>query len=433
MFCFVLSLAYLFLFTQLAAQKKNWREYEAEAFAAYKAGNTVQFVENLRQALNLKPHHPRLMYNLALGLTKTDNRLEALRLLEGVSTTGMIFPVAQSPVFQTLKDSAAYKDRFEVIVQRFTRNAAATNNSTRALEIREKGLITESIAWDEQERVFYISSVHKRCIIKVQPDGSHTVFSQPQDSLWSVLGLKVDPKRRYLWACVAALPQMVGYDSTLKGKSILVRYDLRTGKVAQKYPAPSDKQPHTFGDLALHPDGRVYVSDSESPLIAMLAPGATTLTPWLVQDKTVFESLQGIDISPDGKTLFIADYSNGLFRCTLADKRLEPIAVPDFTVVAGIDGLYAAEGYLLAIQNGTNPHRIVRLRLNSTATRVETLDVLEANNPLFYEPTLGVQVGHDFYYIANSQWPLINEKGVLAPEEKLQNPLILKLQTMDRR
>jgi hypothetical protein len=72
-------------------------------------------------------------------------------------------------------------------------------------------------------------------------------------------------------------------------------------------------------------------------------------------------------------------------------------------------------------------HRIIRLHLKKDSRAVERLEVLEANNPLFDEPTLGVLVRDSFYYIANSQWGSVDEKGQLAPPEKLREPVILKV------
>ena len=32
-----------------------------------------------------------------------------------------------------------------------------------------------------------------------------------------------------------------------------------------------------------------------------------------------------------------------------------------------------------------------------------------------------------FYFIANSQWPLVDENGKLAADDKLQDPVVLKI------
>lgn len=98
----------------------------------------------------------------------------------------------------------------------------------------------------------------------------------------------------------------------------------------------------------------------------------------------------------------------------------------DFTIL-GIDGLYAYKDSLIAVQNGVNPQRVIRLSLNKDLTRFVSFETIEANNPEFDEPTLGVLVKNDFYFIANSQWGSIDDAGHLAPEEKLKDPVVLKV------
>ena len=63
--------------------------------------------------------------------------------------------------------------------------------------------------------------------------------------------------------------------------------------------------------------------------------------------------------------------------------------------------------------------RLVRITLDQNSSQVKQLEVLEANNSLFDEPTLAVLSGSTLFYIANSQWATIDDKGKLAPEEKL--------------
>ena len=56
------------------------------------------------------------------------------------------------------------------------------------------------------------------------------------------------------------------------------------------------------------------------------APGATQLEAWLKHDQ--FVSLQGLDFSADGKTLYVADYANGLWRVDLATRTPTLLAAP---------------------------------------------------------------------------------------------------------
>jgi hypothetical protein len=101
-----------------------------------------------------------------------------------------------------------------------------------------------------------------------------------------------------------------------------------------------------------------------------------------------FVSLQGLDFTHNQEQLFVADYSKGVFLVDLKTKAVKSIQ-SDFTIL-GIDGLYAYKNSLIAVQNGLNPQRVIRLSLNKDLTRFVSFETIEANNPEFDEPTLGV-------------------------------------------
>jgi hypothetical protein len=91
----------------------------------------------------------------------------------------------------------------------------------------------------------------------------------------------------------------------------------------------------------------------------------------------------------------------------------------------GIDGLYAWKGDLVATQNGTNPQRILRLRLNVERTRILRVEVLASAHPNWDEITLGEVVGHEFRFVANSHWSKFDAKSELPPAATLSPPVIM--------
>ena len=52
---------------------------------------------------------------------------------------------------------------------------------------------------------------------------------------------------------------------------------------------------------------------------------------------------------------------------------------------------------------------------------------LERAHPRHLEPTLGVLVGRELYYIANSQWELFGQDGRVARPDSLRQPVVLRL------
>ncbi|HEV7843738.1 MAG TPA: hypothetical protein VGO69_08565, partial [Pyrinomonadaceae bacterium] len=166
-------------------QPRDARYYTEQAIKAYQEKNYLAYLENMKLALALRPEHPRLMYNLASAHALVGNKREALAWLVRVAEMGLIYPAAKDTDFDSVKET----DEFKAILKKFEDNRAPLGRSTTAFTIREKGLITEGIAFDPSSETFYVSSVHKRKILSVGKDGAVKDFATERDGLWSVLGM----------------------------------------------------------------------------------------------------------------------------------------------------------------------------------------------------------------------------------------------------
>lgn len=122
----------------------------------------------------------------------------------------------------------------------------------------------------------------------------------------------------------------------------------------------------------------------------------------------VLSNPQGIVCYPGEQPLIVlADYAAGVFAFPLsASEELRELKGPKDDCLLGIDGLARHGDDLIAIQNGIGVHRVLRLRLDAKRERITEVEVLERNHPEHGEPTLGVIVGNDFYYVANAPWGL---------------------------
>ena len=58
---------------------------------------------------------------------------------------------------------------------------------------------------------------------------------------------------------------------------------------------------------------------------------------------------------------------------------------------------------MVAIQNGVVPERLIRMHLDVGLTKVDSWETIEANWPGLGDPTHGIVVGGQFYFIANSR------------------------------
>lgn len=405
------------VFAQTADQMRSAAEAEQAAVKAYRARENGEFLLQIAKANSDRPNHPRLIYNLAIAKTLNGLHTEALDLLERLAKMGLSYSFERNEDLKPLFEN----ERFKAIVSQIASNRIPINASEKIFEVDDKTLIAESVAFDPRSGSYFVGSVHRRKIIEIDRTGKQSEYSRPEDGLWSVLGLRVDTARGYLWAASSAVPQMTGFKESNKGRAGIFKYDLRTRKLLRAFLLPTGES-HLLGDLLVDGEGNVYATDSVSPNIYRIDLRKNEISLFLSSDR--FSSLQGLAFAKRNEELFVADYSKGVFRIDVATKAITQMKPADHVTLLGIDGLYYYRGQLIAIQNGVNPNRVVRFQLRGN--EITETRTLEANHPDFMEPTLGTLIGDELIYVANSQWPLVNEKAELTLE-KLRPPVVLRL------
>jgi len=399
----------------------TFEEHWKQATAAYRAKDHAAYLEHMLAAAKLRPDSLTVTYNLAGAQALAGHPKEALEQLGRLADKSVVFDVAADEDFASIRDS----DGFKSVLARFEKLEAPIGKSDVAFQLPQKDLITEGVAYDPATETFYVGSIHQRKIVSRGKDGSVKDFATAEDGLWSVFGMKVDAKRRTLWACTTATPQMVGFKKEDEGLSSVLRFDLASGELVKRYDLSNRPQAHWLGDLVVDSKGKVFITDSQAPgAVYAIFQKDGELVPWI--EPGPFRSPQGIDLSTDEKHVFVADYSIGILRFDTTSKQSVRVTGPADLVLAGIDGLYFHRGSLIAIQNGIRPHRVVRFHLNASQDRIERAEILEMNNPSFDEPTLGVLVVDRLYFVANSQWGRFDKDGTIFPMDKLHEPVILK-------
>ncbi|MEW6209657.1 MAG: hypothetical protein AB1631_14915 [Acidobacteriota bacterium] len=285
-------------------------------------------------------------------------------------------------------------------------DAPLTGRSKVAFTIPEKDLIPEGMAYDPVTKTFFVSSTYKRKIVSIDRNGRARNFtSEAEDGLLGVVGMKVDPGRRLLWA----ISSHAGLNMPMKnmveeeeGRSLVFKYDLTTGKLVKKYLLDNKPQKHFLNDLTINSAGDVLVTDTMGKAVYLISREKDELELFVKLD----HSPNGIDFSADEKKLLVAIYGgSGVGFIDIDTRRFSDIAMPAGESFAS-DGLYFWRGSLIAVQPGNGEKIIARYVLNQEMNRVERIEVIEATHPAFQQPTTGVIAGKDFYYIANSQLQL---------------------------
>jgi sugar lactone lactonase YvrE len=393
-----------------------------EAVRSYEAHDIPAFLRHATEAARLRPAHGGVIYALASAHALAGDTAGALATLRRFAALGHTADLDADADFEALRRLPAY----DSLRQTIGRNAAPLVRSRPAFTLAERDLLTEGIAYDPKSRTFFVGSVHRGKILRVDDRGRSTEFVPPGlAGFWAPLGMRVDPARRVLWVAATALPQTIGFDAADAGRSGLFRFDLATGVLSGRYVIPPDGEKHALGDVAVARNGDVYATDSRGPAIYCVRAGSDSLERFVTSPLLL--SAQGLTFDGDERTLYVADYARGILRLDLATRELRLLETAADVLALGIDGLYFVAGSLVGIQNGVTPHRVVRLRLDAGGDRVEHAEVLERAHPNYAEPTLGVMVGRDLYYVAASQWERFRDDGTIDAPETLRSPLVLRL------
>jgi hypothetical protein len=316
---------------------------------------------------------------------------------------------------------------FDAAVRRLAAAVAPTPRSRVRLSVADSMFHPEGAAYDAKTGRWFIGSVRQRRIVVVDRAGKTRNFVAPAaDGIGGVFGMAVDAQRRILWVATTSLPRMEGFTAADSGRVGVYGYDLDSGKLEKRAWAPRDSSvDHTFGDVAVAPNGDVYASDSQAPWIHVLPAGTDSLLRFATHP--LFRSLQGMAITPDGRTMFVADYSHGLLRVDLQSRSVMPLGVARGVTALGVDGLYLKGGALVGVQNGVTPPRVARFCLDDDAREVRRVELLDRNPALADEPTLGAIVGDSLFYVGTSQWEKFDDTGKRAPGATLRGANLLGL------
>jgi sugar lactone lactonase YvrE len=410
----------LLLLAGVAGADAGFVERYKAATAAHGAKDYARMENELREALKLRPAHPTATYKLASAQALRGQPEAALDTLSELADMGLVFDPSADTDYAALKGLRG----FNSVRRAFARNRdEQRGEAERMFRLRSPTFIPEGIAFDPERRHFYVGSVHERRIARVLRDDTEVEFAGP-DKLWAVFGMSADPERDLLWVTTAAIPEMKDAKADELGKTAIVGLQLKSGEQKHRFVLDA-KGEHQLGDVIVH-DGKLYATDSRGGMLYSVDPKSGAFK--ALTKPGELSSPQGLVVSRDEDHLYVADYTQGLYRYAFDGGKLERLEVARGISVYGIDGLYRYRNDLIVIQNGIKPHRVARLELADRGRRVRHLRVLAANLKAFDEPTLGVVVDKEFYFVANSQWGKFDDKGRLPAPEKLRRPQILRIQ-----
>jgi Cu-Zn family superoxide dismutase len=363
------------------------------------------------EALAVAPGHPVIYERIAAVEVQLGQLDAAVDHLATMARLGGTTPQIDQPQFEPLLD---YRGFAEVAAQ-IRANGAPQQPAEIYVRFDDNLLSPEGLAWDSDTGDLFTGSFALRKIVRVSTDG---IVSDLGDSakhdLGAVLGMWVDAPRRELWAAAGSTSM-----EEMTHAAELVRYNVDTGDLVARYPAPQTDQMLLLNDVVVTPDGTAWLTESLVGGLFQVPPGGEELELFL--ELPHFGFVNGIAASGDGRTIYVA-HAEGLSAVDAETGAIEPV-VPqgEFSLVSA-DGLSWADGTLILVQNQPSlNNRVVRVELDSTGRRALELQHLSIGLPAGLDPYTSAVADGVVYVTASAP---------IGPDEEMENappPAIVRL------
>lgn len=212
----------------------------------------------------------------------------------------------------------------------------------------------------------YVGSITSGQILRIAPDGKTETFFPGNDEVFAATALRLDESRSILWG---SSPDFLGIRNPtgeiVRRPPRVFAIDTRSGEVLRVILMPEGG---FSNDIALDPQGGIYITDSTLARIHYLAPRTTQLQTWVADERFRAEriGLGGIARRSDG-VLVVGHYSNGeLFKVTpqpQGQPRVE--VIPLERRLENPDGMqFAPDGSLILTEGAVESGNGRLLRIN---------------------------------------------------------------------
>lgn len=372
----------------------------AKANAAYAAKDYEMFRDAMVKLHELRPNNSNYMYQLVIAYALMDEKRAAYNVMVQMQQQGLAYDFSTTENTKNIQGTEV----FDYVNDMMKMAAEPMGDASVAFALPEDVKLPETITWDETRQKFLIGTVAEGSVLAVDMDGkTEELFRATEtNGLWSVFDILVDAARNRLWVTSAASPKFIHFNAADKGHSALFEYNLETLEPVAIYPVPVDGSAHSLGNMVMDPAGDIFIVDRVLPIVYKKPAAEAKLIPVLASREMV--SMRGIAIQPDGNIMYVADRELGILVVDLKGGQAGKLAVPETLNVGGIDGLYLWENHLIMIQNGLQPQRVMRLQLDASGTKVESVRPLAVAQADFDFPSYGVIKDKSLYYFNHSQW-----------------------------
>jgi len=406
--CWSVSISAQLMPERLSPQEQ-YAYYFNQAAEAYNAGNDADWVAATEKLHTLRPFDQDFMTHLVQGYARLGQTSNAFNMMLKMQQQGLAEDWSKFDELAALREHSLYDHLSNLMAKAGEPFGKADEFAVVPGSIP----MPEAMAVDPETDRLFIGTIRDGEVhVWSSDEKTWSVFADDQrvPDLKAIFSLAIDSENNVLWVASGMTSHYRDFDREAFGETALIKLDLDTGEHLATYPVESANRDHLLGALTVASDGTVYATDSLLPIVFRLEPDAKT--PEIFFGSPQLSSLRGLALDEEKQKLYVADYQRGIVILdTSGQDRAWSLAIPDTLNLGGIDGIYFSKPYLVAIQNGISPDRVVRLELGDDGLGVLGVAPVVAALPEFEGPTYGALHDDTLHFFANSHWPYVDARG----------------------
>lgn len=401
-----------------AEQAQRGRQAWRDAVTALRSGDSSAALAHLRLAHDAWPPQPAYSEGLVRLAARLRDHDVLLRTLQLLAEQGLGASVANDPAVTTLAahDSAVARARSAVL-----RATTGPERSRAQVVTADTLFFPEGLDISDDGTRFITSLRHRNVWMQRGSAPGRWLLPQSVEGRAAVFGVKVAADGRSVWLTLAPTPHMQPRPADSAVVAELWQVDRASGRLLRRLRLGDGKG--VPGELALTDDGNVLVSDATLGRLYRLRPRANSVE---TITHPLLRSPQGIAVLGGKRHAIVADWSHGLLRWELETDTITAVETASSMALLGIDGLLRVGNELIAVQNGVQPMRVLRIGLDEWATRVTSATVIDRPGETAGEFTVAAQHGDSISYVASSSWPFWDERGGRLPNSGALPPVTLR-------
>lgn len=370
-------------------EEDSRKAYADEKYVSY-------YVANMK-LLEQRPYNPEYMQRVIVACAQLNRLTTAYHFMLKMQQQGFSYDLNQDPDTENIRNTEVYTHLNDLMIEAGLPEGEAETVYTLAGKYADSAAIT----WDETRGRFLVGTQSEGAIVALSDEGAADVLIRADDEngLWAIKGLHADAENNRLWVSSAAVPGFSAFQPTDKWRGALFEFNLETLELVNRFNLPVDGARHELGPMAVTDSGDVYIIDHEASVVYRKAADGDRLEVFVGSRE--MHTLRAIAVTPDNSRLFVSDTHKGVLVVDPVDFSSAILSAPENTNMGGISGLAYDRGHLFISQSGFQPERVMRLKLDSSGSKVVNVTPIASAREEFNGPGSAAIKGEHVYYFAN--------------------------------